>query len=272
MRNMEKCRVIAVANQKGGVGKTTTVRNLCKELAEQNMRVCAIDFDSQASLTISFGIEEPSQLQYTIAKIIKSYINRKPEDNIIDYVKEITKGWLYFFPTNIELAQVELLIVGAMAREYLLKRLVERLRPVFDYILIDCPPNLGMLSINAMTAADGIIIPVAPKYLDWQGFNYLYDSIQAVRETTNPKLKIYGVLFTLCDDRLRLTRKVKKDLADEIRKKEEQINIFNTSISLATKVAEASEKGISISQYASESKVASEYKRLTMEVINFDRY
>ena len=194
------CRVIAISNQKGGVGKTTTTVNLGIGLARQGKKVLLIDADPQGSLTASLGYVEPDEIGTTLATIMMAIINEKEF--------EITDGILHhkenvdLLPANIELSALEVTMGNVMSRELIMKEYIEAARTEYDYILIDCPPQLSILTINALSCADGVVIPVKTDYLAYRGLTQLQDSIQEIQELINPELKVLGVIATLYDTRV----------------------------------------------------------------------
>jgi chromosome partitioning protein len=202
------CKVIAVANQKGGVGKTTTCVNLGIGLARAGKKVLLIDADAQGSLTASLGWQRPDQLDITLANIFNDMINNW--DNI-----DVSKGILHhaeeidLLPGNIELSGAELSLVAITGGEFLLRDYVDRIKPQYDYILIDCTPSLGMLTMNALIAADSVLIPVQAAYLPTKGLQQLIRTISMIRNRRmNPNLKIAGILFTMVDLRTSYAREV----------------------------------------------------------------
>ena len=189
------CRVIAVSNQKGGVGKTVSCVNLGIGLAQEGKKVLLIDADPQGSLTISLGYEEPDEMEYSLATLMMNIVN----DEKLNIEKTILhhKEGVDLIPANIELSAIEVSLVNAMSRELILRSMVDRLREFYDYIIIDCMPSLGMMTINALACADSVLIPVQAAYLPVKGLQQLIKTIGRVKKQLNPKLKIEGILLTM---------------------------------------------------------------------------
>lgn len=188
-------KVVAIANQKGGVAKTTTTHNLGVALAAKGNRVLLVDLDSQASLTISVGLE-PLDLQRTIVDILK-----KDAASINECIEPISER-LHIIPSIIDLAPMEMELLSRASREKILDRALKPIRKEYDFILVDCPPQLSILTINALSCADGVIIPVKTDYLAYRGLTQLQDSIQEIQELINPELKVLGVIATLYEKRV----------------------------------------------------------------------
>ena len=200
------CKVIAIANQKGGVGKTTTTSNLGIGLAKMGKRVLLIDADAQGSLTASLGFREPDNLDITFATILANVINdEEMEDGygILKHEEEID-----LLPGNIELSGVEVSLVSVISRELVMRSYIEQVREKYDYILIDCMPSLGMITINAFACADSILIPVQAAYLPVKGLEQLIKTIGKVKRKINPKLEIEGILLTMVDNRTNFARDI----------------------------------------------------------------
>ena len=223
------CKVIAIANQKGGVGKTTTTSSLGIGLAKQGKRVLVIDADAQGSLTASLGFTEPD---YGILK----------HEEGIDLM-----------PGNIELSGLEVSLVNVMSREIMLRSYVERLKDGYDYILIDCMPSLGMITINAFACADSILIPVQAAYLPVKGLEQLIKTIGKVKRQINPKLEIEGILLTMVDNRTNYARDITALLIETYGSR---VRIFENSIPMSVRAAETSAEGISIYEHDPKGKVA----------------
>ena len=208
MGEQNNCRVIAIANQKGGVGKTTTTSNLGIGLARQGKRVLLIDADAQGSLTASLGYREPDKLDITLANIMSNIINEKEMDAEYGVLRH--EEGVDLMPGNIELSGVEVSLVNVMSRETVLRSYIEEQRSRYDYILIDCMPSLGMLTINAVATADSILIPVQAAYLPVKGLEQLIKTIGKVKRQINPRLEIEGILMTMVDSRTTYARDISK--------------------------------------------------------------
>lgn len=257
----KKTKVIAVVNQKGGVGKTTTTLNLGVGLAREGKKVLLIDSDPQGDLTSSLGYKNKYELDVTLTTVMDQIIEGSPllpAEGILHHEEGID-----LMPANLDLAGMELKLVMVMNREAILKQYVNSLRGEYDYILIDSVPSLGLFSINAMAAADSVVIPVQAQYLAAEDMTQLMQSIQLVRRNINPSMEIEGILMTLVDGRTNLA----KDVSNEIRKKYgSQIRIFETEIPMGIKAAEATVAGKSIFAYDKKSAVAQAYQNLTKEI------
>ena len=254
-------KTIAICNQKGGVGKTTTTLNLGVGLARQGEKVLLVDADPQSDLTASLGwngdaLEKSlGRLMYLTTQEYKPIV----QDTILHHPEGVD-----LIPSNLDLSSMETQLVNAMSREKILSNLLKTVKNDYDYILIDCMPSLGMITINALTAADSVIIPVQAQFLPAKGMTQLMRSIDMVRNHTNDKLKISGIVMTLVDGRTNLA----KEVIDTIRMKYGmQIRIFDTQIPVAVKAAEASKAGQSIYAYDMDSKPAKAYEELTKEVM-----
>lgn len=262
---MSNCKVIAVINQKGGVGKTTTVANLGVCLAQEGKRVLLIDADPQGSLTLNLGIKDPDGLEETIAHLLREIVEDgtvSPEMGIIH-----NKEGVDLLPSNIELSGLETSLVNVMSREFVLREYISQVKDRYDYILIDCMPSLGMLSINALVAADSVIIPCQPNYLSTKGINLLLGSVLKVRRTINPKLRIDGILFTMVDGRTKNAKEIIESLRQTMG---QNIRVFETEIPRSVRVAESSLMGQSVLSYDSGGKAAAAYRALTKEVIDIE--
>ena len=238
------CRIIAVANQKGGVAKTTSTVNLGIGLVKEGKKVLLIDADPQGSLTASLGYMEPDELKTTLATIMMAIINEEeiqPTDGILHH-----KEGVDLLPGNIELSALEVIMGNVMSRELIMKEYVEQERKRYDYILIDCMPSLGMITINALVSADFVLIPVQAAYLPVKGLQQLIKTISMVKRRLNRKLQIQGILLTMVDFRTNYAR----DIATRVHETYgSEIEIFQTAIPFSVKAAEASAEGVSILRY-----------------------
>ena len=208
------CRIIAVANQKGGVGKTTTCVNLGIGLAREGKRVLLVEADAQGSMAVSLGIREPDELEVTLVNILEKIINDEdvePGEGIIHHTEGVD-----FIPANIELAGLETSLVNVMSREQVMRLYLDGIRDRYDYIIIDCMPSLGMITINALVAADSVLIPVEAAYLPVKGLQQLIKTIGKVHRRLNTRLSIMGILLTKVDRRTNFA----KDIAEQIREQD----------------------------------------------------
>lgn len=256
------CRVIAIANQKGGVGKTTTTSNLGIGLAKQGKKVLLIDADAQGSLTASLGFREPDKLETTLATIMANIIN--DEDMPEGYGILRHEEGIDLIPGNIELSGLEVSLVNVMSRELVLRSYIEQVRDSYDYILIDCMPSLGMITINAFASADSILIPVQAAYLPVKGLEQLIKTIGKVKRQINPKLEIEGILLTMVDNRTNYAKDISALVVENYGDK---VRIFKNSIPVSVRAAEISAEGVSIYQHDPNGKVAGAYQSLTQEVL-----
>lgn len=254
--------IIAIANQKGGVGKTTTCANLGIGLAQDGKRVLLIDADPQGSLSISLGYTQPDELGVTLSDIMEGIIEEQPltpGEGILHHEENID-----LLPANISLSGLEVSLVNAMNREKILKQYVDSVKRSYDYVLIDCMPSLGMLTINALAAADSVMIPVQAQYLPAKGLEQLLRTVRKVKKQINPRLKIDGILLTMVDHRTNYAKEIcaliRETYAD-------QIKVFATDIPLSVRAAEISAEGKSIYAYDPKGKAAEAYRELTKEVL-----
>ena len=258
-------KTIAIANQKGGVGKTTTAVNLGIGLAQAGRKVLLIDFDAQGSLTASLGYV-PDELETTIANLMEKTMNERkimPYEGILHH-----KEGVDLMPANLELSGMEVTLVNTMSRELILKDYLHNVKKDYDYILIDCTPSLGMLTINALAAADSVIIPVQAQYLPLKGLEQLMRTIGKVKRQLNPHLTIDGILLTMTDSRTNLSKDVSCLLRENYGK---QVKIFKSEIPSSVKASETSIEGKSIYAYKPKSKVAESYRELTKEVLENEK-
>ena len=255
-------KIIAIANQKGGVGKTTTAVNLGTGLVRHGKRVLLIDADAQANLTECLGFEAPDELDMTLSDIIEKTVNGdilSPGEGILKH-GEGTE----LIPSNISLSGVEMSLSNVMCRETILRRYVEMVSGLYDYILIDCMPSLGVLTINALACADSVIIPAQAEYLPVKGLEQLLKVIGMVKFQMNPGLEIEGILLTMFNSRTNLSKEIKEILTEAYGG---SIRIFETQIPRSVKASETCAEGKSIYLYDPEGKVAKAYESLCMEVL-----
>lgn len=255
-------KIIAIASQKGGVGKTTTCVNLGIGLARKGKRVLLVDTDPQGSLSASLGIQEPDELETTLVDVFERIVNDEglEEWNGILHHEE----GIDFLPANIELSGMEMSLINVMSRETVLRQYLGTIKNQYDYILIDCMPSLGVLTINALVAADSVLIPVEAAYLPVKGLQQLIKTIGRVKQRLNPSLGIEGMLITKVDRRTTYAKDVARMLREAYGK---HIHIFKNWIPLSIKAAETSAEGKSIFLHAPKGIVAEGYALLTEEVL-----
>lgn len=252
---------IAICNQKGGVGKTTTALNIGVGMARQGKKVLLVDADPQSDITASLGIDA-DRLDHSLGRLMYQ-VTENVAPSIDETIIHHSEG-IDLIPSNLELSSMETRLVNAMSREKVLSNLLRDVKERYDYVLIDCMPSLGMITINALTAADSVIIPVQAQYLPAKGMTQLMRSIDMVRNHTNPDLKIDGIVMTLVDNRTNLA----KEVIDTLRLKYGmELNIFDAQVPMGVRAAEASKAGVSIFSYDNDSKPARAYEELTKEVI-----
>lgn len=255
-------KVIALANQKGGVGKTTTAVNLGIGLNLQGKKVLLVDADAQGNLTDSLGFHQPDNLPVTLATILTKVMTEERFDSgegILHQVEGVD-----LMPGNIELSAIEVSLVNTMSREMVLRNYINTVKQKYDYVLIDCMPSLGMMTINALAAADSVIIPVQAHYLPAKGMTQLMQTIARVRRQINPKLSVDGILLTMVDNRTTFA----KDISFVLRRDYgDKLCVFQTEIPLSIRAAETSAEGKSIFTHDPHGIAAKAYQAFTKEVL-----
>jgi len=257
-----KATVLCCGNQKGGVGKTFTTENLGVGLAQEGKKVLLVDMDPQASLTISLGHPRPDELPVTISDMMQKVImdeEIQPQEGILTHPEGVD-----LMPASISLSGLEVSLVNAMSRESILKQYLEPLKKEYDFIILDCMPSLGMLTVNALAASDQLIVPVQAQYLSAKGLEQLLQTVNKVKRQINPKLRIEGILLTMVDARTNNA----KEIAGLIRETYgSRLKVFDVEIPRSVRAAEISAEGKSIFAHDPGGKVAAAYKELTKEVI-----
>lgn len=249
-------RTIAIANQKGGVGKTTTAINLSACLAEKGKKVLAVDMDPQGNMTSGLGVDKDS-VENTIYNLI---IGEAKMEEVL--IKDVLEN-LDIIPTNIDLSGAEIELLDVEEKEYIVRNEIDKIKDNYDFIIIDCPPSLSMLTINAMTTADSVLVPIQCEYYALEGLSQLIHTAELVRDRLNPKLTIEGVVFTMYDARTNLSLQVVENVKDNLEQ-----TIYKTIIPRNIRLAEAPSYGIPINKYDPKSAGAESYLRLADEVID----
>jgi chromosome partitioning protein len=261
-------RIIALMNQKGGVGKTTTTVNLGAAIAEAGKKVLLIDLDPQAHLTINYGVE-PS------ADIVSLYNVLIEERSILEAIHEVEKN-VALIPSSIDLAAAEIELVSVLGREQILKKRLESAEPDFDYVLLDCPPSLGLLTLNALSVANEVIIPMQPHFLALQGVGKLLETVHLVSRRMNPSLKVAGIVLTMFDSQTKLSAEVVNDLNSFIEAAKGKplpwanARIFKSKIRRNIKLAESPSFGKTILSYDTASNGAADYRALAKEILSME--
>ena len=249
-------RIIAIANQKGGVGKSTTAINLSACLAEQNQKVLAIDIDPQGNTTSGLGIDKEEQ-ENTVYELLIG------ECELSECILSTEFDNLSIIPSNVNLAAAEIELIGVDEKEFILKNQIAKVRDDYDYIIIDCPPSLSMLTINAMTTADTVLVPIQCEYYALEGLSQLMHTIDLVQQRLNPNLEIEGIVFTMYDARTNLSLQVVENVKRNLHQ-----SIYKTIIPRNVRLAEAPSHGIPINVYDSKSAGAESYRLLAEDVMH----
>ena len=259
-------QILALVNQKGGVTKSTSCVNLAAGLAQAGKKVLAVDLDPQASLTISLGNPQPDRLPVTISDMMGKVLTDQPitpGEGILHHPEGFD-----FMPSDIQLSGMEVSLVNAMSRETILRQYLDTVRKQYTHILLDCQPSLGMLTVNALAAANRLIIPVSAEYLPAKGLEQLLQTVAKVRRQINPKLQIDGILLAMVDNRTNFAKEIAGLIRDTYGSK---INVFSSEIPHSVRAKEASAEGKSIFAHDPGGKVAAAYQNLTREVIAIEK-
>lgn len=249
-------RIIAIANQKGGVGKTTTAINLSSCLAEMGKRVLTIDLDPQGNTTSGLGVNK-NDIDNTVYELL---LDECTLDNCL--VEDVVAG-LNLLPSNVNLSGAEIELMDVDNKEYILKKHIDTIKDEYDFVIIDCPPSLSMLTVNAMTTADRVLVPIQCEYYALEGLSQLMHTVQLVKQRLNPDLDIEGVVFTMYDARTNLSLQVVESVKDNLKQ-----HVYKTIIPRNVRLAEAPSHGIPINQYDGKSAGAEAYRMLAKEVMN----
>ena len=255
--------IISVFNQKGGCGKSTTCCNLGAYLSRHGRKVLLVDIDPQANLTVSVGIDDET-LDKTIYDLLRNLEFKK--ERILEVIQETSYERLSIIPSDITLSDAEITLSSLMKREEILKRILNQIKDMYDYILIDCPPSLGLLSINALVASDQLIIPVSPTFFSLKGVKHLINTFNLIKDNLNYKLEIMGILITLFDGRKKISKDIRNVLMETFGDK-----VFNTIIRADVKIENSQDSLIPIIYYAEKSKACDDYVEFGKEVLRWEQ-
>ena len=250
-------RVIGIANQKGGVGKTTTAINLAACLAEKGKKVLLIDLDPQGNATSGFGLER-GQIENTVYQLLIS-----DDLSIKDCIQKNVQENVDVLPSDVNLSGAEIELIGIKRKEFVLKKKLEPVREDYDFVIIDCPPSLNMLTVNALTTADSVLVPIQCEYYALEGLSLLLHTISLVKKRLNASLEVEGVVFTMYDSRTNLSLEVVENVKDNLKQ-----NVYKTIIPRNVRLAEAPSRGLPINKYDPKSAGAEGYRSLAQEVID----
>jgi len=258
---MSNSKVIALTNQKGGVGKTTTAVNLGVGLAKQGNKVLLVDADAQANLTMALGYTRPDDIPVTLTTVMQDIMDDKPFD-VQGAILHHNEG-VDLLPSNIELSGLEVRLINAISRESILKTCINEVKKNYDFVLVDCMPSLGMLTINALAAADSVVIPTQPHYLSAKGLELLLRSVSKVKRQINPKLRTDGILMTMVMPRTNISKEITASVKSAYG---QRIKVFESEIPHSIRAVEATAEGKSIYAYDKNGKVAEAYGKFSKEV------
>ncbi|MBU5486450.1 AAA family ATPase [Clostridium sp. MSJ-11] len=258
-------QVISVFNQKGGCGKSTTCSNLGAYLARHGKKVLLIDMDPQANLTVSVGVND-DELEETIYTLLQLNSKELTRERILEVMKETSYERLLILPSDITLSNAEISLASVMSREHVLKRIIEQIGDYFDYVLIDCPPSLGLLSVNSLVASDYLIIPVTPQFFSIKGIKHLMETYTLIKDTLNPNLEIMGVLVTMYDKRKNIAKDIRTTLVEVFGDK-----VFNTVIRQDVQIEYSQDNQTPIIYYNDKCRSHEDYKNLGREVLAWQR-
>jgi chromosome partitioning protein len=255
-------KIIAVSNLKGGVGKTMTAASVAFGLAREGKRILCVDLDPQHSLTVSLGVIEPNKLPVTVATLMNSVINETDIDITGGLIRH--REGVDLLPANSTLAGMELALVQVMGRETVLRQFLDEVKADYDFIILDCSPSMDLMTVNALAAADSVIIPVVPKYLDAKGLELLLRSLSQIKRQINPSLTIEGILLTMVDSRAKLTQEISGLIEAAYGG---NIKVFTQHVPRSVRAAECSVKGVSIFAHDPKGRVTAAYTALVREVL-----
>lgn len=262
---MDMSKIIVIGSQKGGVGKTTTTFNLAHILGKMGKRVLTVDFDSQANLTTCYGVEKTDELEYTIGHMLMAQIEDEKPLSVKRCIR--TSDGVDFIPASIYLSAVDAKLRTEMGAERMLAEVLEPLRSQYDYILIDTCPSLGILTINALAAADEVIIAANPQLLAMMGLQDFLRTVTKIKRRINPKLEIAGILLTMCEKRTTLCKVLTEEVTENFH---EQIRVFETRIPSTVKVGESIYYGRPLEQYCPKASASVAYRKLAKEIVNYE--